>query len=291
MNARTSLWLALPLAILASAGCNNAAGTGTAPEAAGASTAAVAETPAAAHHEHHRHAHSPAAMLLQAAKKLDLTADQRTSIANLEAGLRADRGAMHRAQQDLRAALVAGVRAGNIDLARLQPREVAVEDAHKAHVAREAAALNGLYATLQPAQRQALVASVRARQAARAEKWAGEHEGRVQGEEGSQRVLRLTNQLGLDAEQQQRVAAMIASQPRPAPAEMAARRDARKARMEALLTAFASDSFEANKLDLGGREQGVGREQHHAAFLAQLVPILRADQRDKLAASMEARRD
>jgi Spy/CpxP family protein refolding chaperone len=283
MNAHTSLWLALPLALFTVTGCNNAAPANQAPEAAGAGTAAEALGPAPAHHKHH--AHGAVAMMFKAAKSLDLGADQRASIQSLSSQLRADRVTMQAPQQALHAALVAGVRAGNVDMARLAPLQAAVDAAHQEHAAREAAALNGLYAALTPAQRQELVANVRAKPSQRHGEWRGEHEG-ASAEPGAQRAQRLTTQLGLDSAQQQSLAAITATDARPAPAEMAARRDARKARMDALLTAFASDSFDATKLDFGGRNPGL--EKGHAAFLAKLVPILRADQREALAASMSA---
>jgi hypothetical protein len=298
MNAHSSLWLAIPLALMLPIGCNNAAGTGQASEAVAAAPAAVdtniaAPTQAATQTRSHKkhHARGPAAMLFRAAKSLDVDADQRATIDNLTTNLRADRASMRAPMEALHAALVAGVKAGNVDLAALAPLQAAVKAAHQAHAAREASALDGLWATLQPAQRAALVATVRERQAERAERWA-EHraEGEGQAAWAAKRVERLTETLALTDAQQVAVANMTVKQEQPT-AQRTTWRAAMKARNEALLTAFTGDSFEAKNLELAPiRGANEGMAHGHAAFLAQLVPVLDASQRTALAASMESKR-
>jgi hypothetical protein len=291
MNVHRSLWLALPIAFLLPLGCNSAAETGESPEAVaaapGAEAAAAPVAPVAqAGHHHGRHHRGPASMMLHAARGLDLTDAQRATIDGLSAQLH-ERAGERAAHQAMHAALVQGVRAGSIDLARVAPSQAASDQARQAHAAREAAALDGLYAALQPAQRQALVAGVRARQAEGAARWAAHREEGQAGQgHGQQRLAHLTAQLGLDAAQQQSVAGLLA-QDRPAPAAMQARHQEMKARTEALLTAFAGTSFAAGNLDLAPPAEGKMGPAGHAQFLAQLVPILRADQRETLAASME----
>jgi hypothetical protein len=176
------------------------------------------------------------------------------------------------------------VRAGNVDLVKLAPLQAAASTAHQARAARESSVLNGLYAALEPAQRQALVDTVRERQAEHATRWASHRqEAEANGGFGQQRLAHLTSELGLDAAQQQQVQALMAN--RPAPAVMSARHEAMKERNAALLTAFTGDAFDAATFAPPVEAQ-MGPAQH-AQFLAKLVPILTAGQRETLAASME----
>jgi hypothetical protein len=297
MNAHKSLWLALPLALLGQFGCNNGSTTADpAPEGVTTAAAAVAEAPAAApaqarSHLHGRHhMRGAAGMLFHAAKSLELTSDQQSTVESLTTSLHAENPAAKAAGQALHTALVAGVRAGKVDLVALQPLQAAVQAAHQAHAAREVTALNGLYAALPAAQRQALVANVRARQAQRQERWAEHQEEAAAGNPGEMRMAHLTDTLALDANQQVTVSKITVAQEQPTAASWTAKREAMQARTEALLTAFASDSFDASTLQIGGpvAVAGAAHGQNHAAFLAQLVPVLRADQRETLAASMES---
>ncbi len=294
MNVHRSLWLALPFALMLPLGCAQNTGTGQASEAAVGEPAAAAEPVAATHaHQHGRHHHrGAAAQMFRAARELDLTQDQRSTIEQLAQGLRGEHAG--RAQnQAMRAALVEGVRAGAIDMTKVAPLQTANDQARQAYVARQATALDGLWSALQPAQREALVASVRARQSARAAHWAEKKQERAQeGQTASgwqqQRLAHLTTELSLDASQQQAVAGLLASRQTKTPEQRASFHAQAKARNDALLTAFASDSFEANNLDLApAAGPRMGWAQHRAEFLSQLVPILRADQRETLASSME----
>lgn len=294
MNVQRSLWLALPLALLLPVGCNDGSGAADGQATEPAAAAPAAETPAAAEHGHRHghHARRQAAMMIHAARDLDLTDAQKATVDQLSQQLHGQRGEARGEHQAMHTALVEGVRAGNVDMSRLAPLQAAADQRQKAHAAREAAALDGLWAALQPAQRQALVASVRERQANRQARWEGK---RAEGETGGwqkQRLAHLTSQLGLDATQEQQVSALLGKGDRPAPGAMQARHQDQKARTEAMLMAFAGASFQASKLDLAPAAEGrMGRGQHNAQFLAQLVPILRADQREKLAASMVKERE
>jgi hypothetical protein len=283
MNVRRSLWLALPFAFLLPLGCNTAAETGEAGATAEAAPAAVAAPAAATQGLRRRHARGPAHMLLHAARALDLEDAQRTTIDNLSAQLRGAGTSASNGHQAISAALAAGVRAGNVDLSVIEPLQVAAGAARQARAQRQTAALNGLWAALEPEQRQALVANVRARAAS----WASHRQDRQPaGGWAQQRLARLTNQLGLDASQQEAVAGLMASN-RPTPAAMQALHVEMQNRHEALLTAFEGDAFDASTLDLTAPLAAKLGPAQHAQFLAQLVPILQADQRETLAESME----
>jgi Spy/CpxP family protein refolding chaperone len=293
MNAHRRIWLALPLSFLLPLGCNNGGGTGQTGEPVAADQAAAA--PAAASttgshgHGHFRHHKSMARMMIHAARGLDLTDAQKATVDGLATSLHGQHPGPSAEQQAYHAALVQGVRAGNVDMVKLAPLQTAATTAHQARATREATALNGLYAALTPDQRQSLVASVREQREERATRWAAHRqEKEASGDFAQHRLAHLTEMLGLDASQQSQVQAIMAAD-RPAPAAKQARHEAMAARTNALLTAFTADGFDANKLELAPPVDAAMGPGMHGQFLAKLVPILRADQRETLASSMEKR--
>src|SRR5262249_36924138 len=101
------------------------------------------------------------------------------------------------------------------------------------------------------------------------------------------RVERLTKALDLDGAQQTSVQAIVASMPQPTEIH-----EQWKKQWDALLAAFESETFDAKKLDAfkpaeAKARVGIDRE---VQLLAQLVPILRPEQRDVLAARLESGR-
>ena len=58
-------------------------------------------------------------------------------------------------------------------------------------------------------------------------------------------------------------------------------------RQETVLSAFEKDTFEAKKLALDDAKKARAPMEEQVKFLAQLVPILRSEQRDKLAKQMQ----
>ena len=159
----------------------------------------------------------------------------------------------------------------------------------KARLDKDADALNGLYAALEPAQRKALTAAVRAKQAEREAKQAEHKADAPKPEEFAKRRLdRMTKELDLDATQQKSVEALLAKDQPPKAAMDAMQADMKK-RMDTLLTAFEGDGFDAKKLDLSpmpGKKMREGMEKH-VQFMSQLLPILKPEQREKLAVKME----
>ena len=98
---------------------------------------------------------------------------------------------------------------------------------------------------------------------------------------------RMTSDLGLDAAQQQQVAKWLSEQS----GSMRPMYEERRKRRDALFNAFESSTFNATALappNLGA-EMRTHLDQH-VAFLSKLVPILRTDQREKLASMIETRR-
>jgi Spy/CpxP family protein refolding chaperone len=215
-------------------------------------------------------------MMFRAAHQLDLKDAQKATLEKLSTDLHAAAPAgPPKEMMDYHAALAAQVRAGKIEPAKLAPLQTAIDTAHKAHKDKEAEALNGLYAALEPAQRKALVAAIHAKQAAhkpdpaKAEAHAKE------------RLAHLTKQLDLDAAQQKKVEALLAKD-----TSGPAMHEEMKKRTDAVLTAFEGEGFDAKKLDIGPAPTGKAMAAH-TQFLTALVPLLKPDQREKLAASVE----
>jgi Spy/CpxP family protein refolding chaperone len=230
---------------------------------------------------HHRGA---AAALLRATDQLALTGPQSAMMHTLERQLRASRQSVHDAFRTMRDDLAAQVRTGVIDPATVQADESLVANALGAHQAREIDALNALHGLLGPEERAAVANAVRLEQPGRAEEQA---RPRPEEEGTTARLERLTRDLALDAEQQQRVAALLSAQPTPGPTYRAEYRE----RFDAVLNAFPTDTFDAMTTVQGAAASSAAMVRGHiegkVAFLSQLLPILRPDQRDKLASSIE----
>jgi len=242
--------------------------------------------------------HGPGAMLFVAAQRLpDLKDEQKAKIdtAQKRAHDPSDtsaRDAMRTAGKEVHSELIVGVKAGKIDTAKLDAKYAAVEKALRALHENEAEALTSLHAALEPAQRKAVVAEVRAKQSAREERMAKradrDHadagaDGGAKVNHGKRRLDRLTRDLALDAEQEKKVAAIA---PKDEPKGGPDRAEAKK-RLEALLTAFEKDSFDAKKLDAFDAKKARAPMEDDTKLLAQLVPILKPEQREKLASKME----
>jgi Spy/CpxP family protein refolding chaperone len=242
-----------------------------------------------------------AGMLFAAANDLTLSDTQKASLATLSAQL-GPSDAARTAMTSLNGDLVAGVKAGKLDTAKLTTDAAAVDTAQQAQQAAQATAINGLYALLDAGQRKQLVDGVRAKQTARdarrpppptapsASASAAASAAGVPANWAKQRVDRLTATLGLDAGQQTQVTALLAKQPPPTPAAMQANRDAMKKRMDALLTGFAGDGFDATKLDWSTPAGMSAKDnvQKRIDYYTGLIAILKPDQLQKLATSMTA---
>lgn len=228
-------------------------------------------------------------MLFHAAHDLTLTGEQSSAVGQIEASLRTADDATKGAARALQADLAAGIRAGKLDAVKTRADYAAIDAAAKQREDRQAIALNALHAALDPAQRDELSLAVRARQAAHALRPPDEMD-EVEGDWAQRRLDRLTDDLGLDAAQRPKVAALLAKSGLPDSAEMKARKDAATARADEILRAFSHDeAFDATKLDLRVGASQVPHEliEREARFLGQLIFVLKPEQREKLAASRE----
>jgi hypothetical protein len=289
----------LVLAPLMALGCTKTVSDSPSTTASGsASSAAAAVTaPSASAHKQRgmfgRHG-GIAGSLFRAAHDLDLKEGQKASLDALEVNLKADDDGVRTAMKAFRADLISGVRTGKLDTAKLTADNVVVDKAIADHQTNEAEALDSLHALLDSTQRTALVESVRTRQTERDTRMAGwmlakEADGGAQ-DWAKKRVDKLTDDLVLDASQQKQVAALFVKANDPPPAgAMKSRWDDMKKRLDALLTAFAGDAFDSKKVDLAVLPGKTAHEpmDHMAAFFSQLLPILRIDQRSKLATDLD----
>jgi Spy/CpxP family protein refolding chaperone len=242
------------------------------------------------HPEHGRHA-DPTNALLDAVHDLPLTDSQKATIHALEEQLEANEKETGASFQAMRAELIAQVKAGKIDVAKLRADQAASDKALQVHIAKEADTLNGLHAALDAAQRKTAVAAVRAKQEPEHDKdrmGAGPSQERSAQDWAKKRIDRMTRNLDLDSGQQQKVAALLANQ--HAPGMSRPQEDRRRERMGALLTAFEKDTFDAKTAVPATPAMATARHEQmerQIAFLSKLLPLLRAEQREKLAASME----
>ncbi|EYF05693.1 Spy/CpxP family protein refolding chaperone [Chondromyces apiculatus] len=246
----------------------------------------------------------PAGFLMGAVEALDLSDAQRSTVKELMGELRGKGGpAQGKADKGGAAfsTLAAGVRAGSIDEAAVlkQVGEAKGEDRREAF----AATLQKLHATLTPAQRRELVATVSER--------AAEHEARFEAMqerkgEGAPRpevghgkrggVEMMLRGVTLRDGQREQIEKALASAgigdeaPRGEKPDMKAMLASKKA----MLDAFAADTFDAkaalSALPAGGGKGEGGREAHLQRMVASLkvvVPLLDEAQRNELADRLE----
>lgn len=267
-----------------------------APKLAPAPSASVAPADSAAPAERprRRERHGVSGVMFAALADLDIAADKKATLEKLDDELGGP--AAPDAQKALHTAMVEGVKAGKVEMTKLEP---ALADADKAVSARkeaEAKALDALHKELDATRRKALVEAVKKREAEREARFA--NRGKPDKEEGDKaknderakrRLERLSKQLELDADQQKKVEPILAKhETGPGFAKMGAAREEMKKRLDALLAAFEKDTFSAAKLDLG-MDPKKHREmvKKRVDYLNALLGVLKPEQREKLAVTLE----
>jgi LTXXQ motif family protein len=310
-NSWTALALVLPVTAALALACDNKSSGGTTPATpttsatASAAPSASAAPPSSAATDADSGAAQAkldrrfgfAGMFFGAADGMDLKDEQNKKIDGLEDALDDKDPAWKEEMKSMHGDLLAGIRAGKIDGAKMAPHFAAIDKAAQTRQDKEGVALSGLWATLDATQRKALVTQIRTKQAEREAKQA-EREARMRdggggGEAGAgadwskRRVERMAKELDLDDAQQKSVAAIVAKAP-GGPKEMEAHKADGKKRMEALLTAFDSAAFDPKKLELGEPSKKAHEMMDRQfQFFGQVLPILKPEQREKLAAKME----
>ena len=312
-NARSSLFVVLVAAAASfSVACNKpAANENPAPTGSTSAPIATPEKPAhpgmkGKHHGGMRGG-GPLGMFMREARDLKLSDAQQTKLDDIEKGLKegdTPRDEMKTLHEDL----VAGIKAGKVDTAKIETDQAAVDKAMTARRDKEAEALNSLHAALEPAQRTALVAEVRDKMKKREEKagkWKDKQgDDKAPGDkpaDGKDMKMKgpggpgghmghFTKDLDLDDAQQKKVQAIFdkAKEDKGPPPDMAAMKDAMKKKWEALLADFEKDTFDAKKTEAFTEKPDMKKMggPMNPTTLNEILPILKPEQRDKLAAKM-----
>jgi Spy/CpxP family protein refolding chaperone len=223
------------------------------------------------------------------ARRLALTDEQRSAVDRLDQELWGPQQdeQLKTALKEFVELLIAGVNAGRIDTRKLAPWRAAIEKAAETRREREAAALGELHGVLEPAQRKRLVALTRkdhptARPQRKAAKPA-KPDPRRGAERSKRRLARVGALLGLDEAQKRRVDAVLARfDPEKSNQAHAA---ALAKRRQKLLEVFEQDDPDASQLDLGAGPRAM--LEHRVAFLTALLGVIKANQRAKLARTIE----
>lgn len=228
----------------------------------------------------------PLGMFFREARDLKLSDAQTAKVEELQKGLK-DGETPRDEMKTLHEDLVAGIKAGKLDTAKLDADQAALEKAMTARRDKEAEALNALHAALEPQQRKDLVKEIRDKQAKREEKWKdkGDKMKGPGGGEPGKHFGHMTKDLNLDETQQKKVDAIVAKakDEKATPPD----REAMKKRMNDLLTEFEKDTFDAKKTEaFTAKAEGKGFGPMNHKVLAEILPILKPDQREKLADKM-----
>ena len=300
------LVLTLPVLLLlgAAVGCDDKkTGSGGAPSAsvsaaastaapASASVAVSASASASAQPEKQRRGHGGADdMVFAAAKAQELKPEQKTKIEEIEKKL-GEPDHKNNGAKMVHDDLVAGIKAGKVDEAKLKAAYESVEKSVQARHDDEATALTSLHAALEPAQRKAVAADVKAKLTERASKFQKDKDPVKEKEriadKNKKRVAKMKKDLDLDEAQEKKVEALITK----STANPVDERAEHHKKAEALVAAFEKDTFDAKKLDLfaGAGKAARAKMEQEIKQVTDLIPILKPEQREKLAAQLERKK-
>jgi Spy/CpxP family protein refolding chaperone len=304
---------AFPLTLAACKDCGGGS-SGTSPSAStsssGAPTTSVASASASASGSSARRggpqvrASGAAGAIFRATHGLDLSTDQKSTIEKIGEDLRAgnpaaagggdggaapaaaagDGGANPRAEmKEAHADLINGVKAGKLDMAKLDAHQAAIDKATKARMDRELEALNKLHGTLQPEQRAKVVSNIKAAEEKRANRMKA-HDKPDAGKPNfaKMRFEHYTRDLDLSDDQKKKVEGLL-----PKEDKTDAMREDNKKVLEATLAAFEKEGFDAKKLPQPDPKKKMQPFADLAKFFNGLLPVLKPEQRDKLAAKLE----
>jgi hypothetical protein len=231
-------------------------------------------------------------LILRTAHQSAGTAEQKAAVLALQDGLQNEEPPLT-SLKDYQADLAAGIRAGQLDMAKLRADYPAIDKGVLAQEDKQAETLNALHVALDAPARHAVVASARAHLApmfrSRAELLDG---GRADGGSAAEdaswvnsRAARAAGELGLEETQQPKVAAVLA-RVSTSPQVTRVHRETIRKHADAVLLAFDQDSFDAHKLDLSAAGLHAPPHEsleHEAVVIGQILPLLSPEQREKLA--------
>lgn len=266
----------------------------------------------------HRGDKGPAHLLLKTAlKDLELTAEQKETIAALKAEKKEGKGDRSNIRAEMKAAMIEAAKAGKIDEKTVDTQLAAMKEKQAERAAKQAKLLNGLHAALTPEQRTDLVSKVKAEMESRQKrmeekqaKWAerakdadklgdvkrGPHHGMkafkgMHGMHGMRGGFgMMARGLELTEDQQTKLDALAEKNKPEMPSadDMKAKREEMHKNVTALLDAFAKDGFDASKFDLSPKHRDMGEMmKKHVAHMNEFLAILTPEQRAKLAENIE----
>ncbi|MGD0675807.1 MAG: Spy/CpxP family protein refolding chaperone [Polyangiaceae bacterium] len=283
-------------AAAASSGAAQVAPAGATPPATSASSAAevapAGPTPTdeedesmADLKEHHRHHHHGgfAMFIAMSLDSLGTTPEQEASIKKIQTDLYAKLQPAHDAEKAVLSALADGVAAGKIDRAKIEVAIGRVASAAAGVDDAVANSLNQLHAALTPPQRTALVGKVEAH----FDVWREVNStDEPAAKDAHGHIGRLTKELALTPDQVEKIRSNFQSSNRGG--AVFDSKDA-EAHLKSFADAFASDSFDAKSLTMGGPANGqvaawgLTRMAH---LYEAATPVLTHEQRVKLADSL-----
>jgi hypothetical protein len=232
-------------------------------------------------------------LILRAGREADLTPEQKNTVADISQKLHDEEPpltALTAYQTDL----VAGIRAGKLDTPKLQSDYADIDKGQLARQEKQADALDALHAAIEGPSRTALVAAARPRLTALFRPHPEPDAAAAEAGDPpwiKHKLNRVKAELGLDDAQQAKVAVLLAKTA-VSPATTEALKETIRKHADDLLTAFEHDDFAAHKLDLspsGGKSTPHAALERESGFIAQLLPILTPEQKEKLATMRQRR--
>lgn len=281
----------LPGVLALAAGC----GSGTPPPSspgASADVAPAASTPSEdedessaelkEHHRHHHHGGFPM-FVAMSLDSLGTTPEQGATITKIQTDLRAQMQPAHDAEKKVLLVLADGVDAGAIDKAKVDAALAQVSSASAGVHDAVVGSMNQLHDALTPAQRLALVDKLEAH----FKVWHGVNadEGATGKSPQESGLAKLAKELGLSPNQVDKVRASLRASAPPASYDTSEA----EAHLKAFGAAFEGNTFDAKTVTTGGPASahlaawGTGRM---VRLYEALTPVLTADQRTRLSASL-----
>jgi hypothetical protein len=220
-------------------------------------------------------------VLFTRARTLSLPPAELTAVLALTDEHDRSEAAARAALRAFRVELARQVKVGVADMVLLGGAREAAMNALQAHLDDEVSVIDRLHALLIPKERAELVAALRNQSAVRIMP-------ALAPRSPTARMEQLNRMLNLDQNQQRALAKLVTARPPPEPRPI----DERESRTARVIERFGDDVFSAqNALSPRGASSPVEaartRLQNDATVMTQLSPLLRQDQRDKLAAHIE----
>ncbi len=252
-----------------------------------AAAAAAADQDGAAkelrnHHRHHHHG-GVAMFIHMAIDTLGVSADKKVQLEKLQTDLHAKMAPSREAGRAVLTILADGVAAGKIDDGKLSAALAKQDAAAGAVHAATIDTLNKLHDLLSPAERAALVDKVKAHVAVWKKANAEEHGNKEKGGH----LAALTEELGLTADQADKISAALKKDAPPKPDHTAI-----DAHIKAFEAAFVADKFDAKTLttaDAANKSISKNGSARIARFYKIVTPLLTPEQRTKLAENIRER--